>query len=113
MTVDLVGATIGNHDKTTIAGVEVNLSGVTTTTTLISTINNAMSGVNDVVASYDQSNGNLILSSASGATIDLDDLMMVLDKVICLKLQHLWMEQVLVSLLVQVLVLTLQEVQFL
>jgi flagellin len=73
MTVDLVGATIGNHDKTTIAGVEVDLSGVTTTTTLISTINNAMSGVNDVVASYDQSNGNLILSSASGATIDLDD----------------------------------------
>ena len=42
MTVDLVGATIGNHDKTTIAGVEVNLSGVTTTTTLISTISNAI-----------------------------------------------------------------------
>ena len=73
MTVDLVGATIAEHDKTTIAGVTVDLSGVTTTTTLISTINNAMSGVNDVVASYDQSNGNLILSSASGATIDLDD----------------------------------------
>ena len=32
-----------------------------------------MSGVNDVIASYDQSNGNLILSSDSGATIDLDD----------------------------------------
>ena len=62
LTVDLVGATIAEHDKTTIAGVEVDLSGVTTTTTLISTINNAMSGVNDVVASYDQSNGNLILA---------------------------------------------------
>ena len=73
MTVDLVGATIANHDKTTIAGVTVDLSGVTTTSTLISTINNAMSGVNDVIASYDQSNGNLILSSDSGATIDLDD----------------------------------------
>ena len=73
LTVDLVGATIAEHDKTTIAGVEVDLSGVTTTSTLISTINNAMSGVNDVVASYDEANGNLILESASGATITLDD----------------------------------------
>jgi flagellin len=74
LTLDFNGSTKANHDNASINGVTVDLSGATAISTsgVATLINTAMAGQNDVVASTDE-RGNLILSSATGADIVVDD----------------------------------------
>jgi len=74
LTLDFNGSTKANHTAASINGVTVNLGGSTAVSTsgVAALINTAMAGQNDVVASTD-ARGNLLLSSASGADIIVDD----------------------------------------
>jgi flagellin len=74
LTLDFNGSTKANHTAASINGVTVNLGGATAISTsgVATLINTAMAGQNDVVASTD-SRGNLVLSSATGADIIVDD----------------------------------------
>ena len=74
LTLDFNGSTKAYHDDATINGITVDLSDATAVSTsgVAALINAAMAGQNDVVASTDV-NGNLVLSSESGADIKVDD----------------------------------------
>ena len=65
-------ATMAEHSTATINGVTVDFSGDTSVKDVVDAVNAAMSGNNDIVASTTVE-GNLQLSSASGATIAVND----------------------------------------
>ena len=65
-------ATMAEHSTATINGVTVDFSGDTSVKDVVDAVNAAMSGNNDIVAST-TAEGNLQLSSASGATIAVND----------------------------------------
>ena len=65
-------ATMAEHSTATINGVTVDFSGDTSVKDVVDAVNAAMSGNNDIVAST-TTEGNLQLSSASGATIAVND----------------------------------------
>ena len=73
--VDLVtpsdGTDMSTHADAKINGITVNLQTATDIDLVVSTINTAMSGNNDVVATTDK-DGFLVLTSASGLTIDVE-----------------------------------------
>ena len=70
--VDLNAPTMTNHADAKINGVTVDMTSVATTKQLVDTINAALAGNTDVVASY-HSDGNVKLISETGATIEIDD----------------------------------------
>jgi flagellin len=70
--VDLVGATMSEHADATVQGITVDFSGDLNLVDMVDAINTAMAGSNDVIATA-TSTGLLRLSSASGATITIDD----------------------------------------
>lgn len=70
--VDMSAPTMTNHADMVINGVTVDMTSVDTTKELIDTINAALAGKTDVVASL-HTDGNLKLVSESGATISADD----------------------------------------
>ena len=70
--VDMNAVTMTNHADVTINGITVNMTSVDTTKELVDTINSALVGKTDVVASL-HTDGNLKLFSASGSTISYDD----------------------------------------
>ncbi|MFL2818531.1 MAG: hypothetical protein ACJ0BR_02610 [Candidatus Puniceispirillales bacterium] len=70
--VDLSTPTMTNHADVAINGITVNMTSVDTTKELIDTINTALVGKTDVVASL-HTDGNMKLLSATGATITFDD----------------------------------------
>ena len=63
---------MSEHSDATIQGITVNFSGDTNLVDMVSAINTAMAGKTDIIASA-TSTGKLNLSSASGATIAIDD----------------------------------------
>jgi flagellin len=65
-------ATMAEHSTAKINGVAVDFSGDTSVKDIVDAVNAAMSGNNDIVASATVE-GNLQLSSASGATITIND----------------------------------------
>jgi flagellin len=65
-------ATMAEHSTASINGVTVDFSGDTSVKDVVDAVNAAMSGNNDIVAST-TTEGNLQLSSASGATIAVND----------------------------------------
>ena len=62
---------MSGHADAKINGITVNLQTATDIDLVVSTINTAMSGNNDVVATADK-DGFLVLTSASGLTIDVE-----------------------------------------
>ncbi|MDC3140867.1 flagellin [Alphaproteobacteria bacterium] len=70
--VDMSTPTMTNHADLVINGITVDMTSVDTTKELVDTINTAMVGKTDVVASL-HTDGNLKLFSASGSTISADD----------------------------------------
>ena len=70
--VDLSAPTMSQHADAKINGVTVDMTSVATTKQLVDTINAALAGNTDVVASY-HSDGNVKLVSETGATIVIDD----------------------------------------
>jgi len=71
-TFDLAGATLSDHGDFTVNGITISMASVTTTTTLVTTLNDGLRGQTDITASADES-GNIIFESASGLTITIDD----------------------------------------
>jgi flagellin len=70
--VDMNAVTMTNHADVVINGITVDMTNVDTTKELVDTINTALVGKTDVVASL-HTDGNLKLFSESGATISYDD----------------------------------------
>jgi flagellin len=70
--VDLSTPTMTNHADVAINGITVDMTSVDTTKELIDTINTALVGKTDVVASL-HTDGNMKLLSETGATITFDD----------------------------------------
>ena len=70
-TFDLAGATLSDHGDFTVNGITIGMASVTTTTTLVTTLNTGLRQT-DITASADESS-NIIFESASGLTITIDD----------------------------------------
>lgn len=68
ISVDLVSPTMSDHADMTINGITTNLTSVTDIDGLVTTINSALSGNTDVVATTN-TDGELVLTSASGLNI--------------------------------------------
>ena len=73
LTVDMVGATMANHDDLSINGITIDVSGDATIEDLVSGINAGLQGKADVVASIEADTGAMLLTSNSGSTITVDD----------------------------------------
>jgi flagellin len=73
LTVDMVGATMANHDDLAINGITIDVSADVTIEDLVSGINAGLQGKADVVASIEADTGAMLLTSNSGATITVDD----------------------------------------
>jgi flagellin len=71
LTVDLNGATKGNHDDATIDGITVTLATAVSMDLVVSQINSAVAGKSNTVASTED--GFLILENTTGSTITFDD----------------------------------------
>jgi flagellin len=65
--------TVANHTGAKIMGVTVSMGTVDSLNEFITTVNTALSGVTDVVATADSETGKVILTSASGLTITAQD----------------------------------------
>ena len=72
LTLDFNGSTKANHDEAKVQNIIVDLSSALSSEDVITAINAGMAGQNDIVASAD-GKGNVILTSASGADIYVDD----------------------------------------
>ena len=70
LTIDLAGVTNANLTDFSINDITINLAADTDTQTVVDGINTALGGVIDIVASADSTTGALVLTSASGLTID-------------------------------------------
>ena len=68
----LGAATMSEHANAAIGGITCDFSSDTSVKNVVDEINSKMSGKNDIIASVNVE-GNLRLSSASGATITIDD----------------------------------------
>jgi len=68
ISVDLVSPTMSQHADATIQGITVDLSSVTDIDGLVTTINTALTGNSDVIATTN-STGELVLTSESGVNI--------------------------------------------
>jgi len=68
VSVDLVSPTMSDHSDHTINGITVNLTSVTDIDGLVTTINTALTGNTDIVATTN-SDGELVLTSESGQNI--------------------------------------------
>jgi flagellin len=68
ISVDLVSPTMSDHSDMTINGITTDLTSVTDIDGLVTTINSALSGNTDVVATTN-TDGELVLTSASGLNI--------------------------------------------
>ena len=70
LTIDLVGVTNSDLANFSVNDITINISGDLNTGQVASGINDALSGVIDIVASQDSTTGELVLTSESGLTID-------------------------------------------
>ncbi len=70
LTIDLAGVTNSQLSDFSINDITIDISADTDTQTVVDGINTALSGVIDIVASADSTTGALVLTSASGLTID-------------------------------------------
>ena len=71
VTVDITG-TIANSSTATINGITTNIAAATNIEDVVSTVNTALSGNIDIVASSN-ADGELVLTSSSGLNIAIDD----------------------------------------
>jgi flagellin len=71
ISVDLVGATMSEHDDVQIDGITINMSGDISLENVVDAINAGVAGKSNTVAST--KDGFLILSNSTGSTISIDD----------------------------------------